>query len=148
MTDAACYSTAHLRLRSDGPAAKFNPRWCGPFKILERIGPVAYRLDLPATMRIHPVFHVSLLKTYNDGGDDGRPPVRPPPILGTNIYTVERLLDKRITKDGNQTKIEYLVQWAGYPIYEATWEPIRNLLGKEVLAMKRRIDSTWTKPKP
>lgn len=141
-------STAHLRLRSDGPAAKFNPRWCGPFKILERIGPVAYRLDLPDTMRIHPVFHVSLLKTYNDSGDDSRPAVRPPPIIGTNIYTVERLLDKRITKHGKQPIIEYLVQWAGYPIYDATWEPTRNLLGKEVLAMKRRIDSTWTKPKP
>ena len=39
-------------------------RFCEPFEILERIGPVAYMLALPATMTIYNVFHVSLLKKY------------------------------------------------------------------------------------
>ena len=44
---------------------KLNPRYIGPFEILERIGKVAYRLALPPRMSgIHDVFHVSMLRKY------------------------------------------------------------------------------------
>ena len=48
------------------PSKKFNARYLGPFKILKRIGKLAYRLDLPPSIaRLHPVFNVSLLEAWN-----------------------------------------------------------------------------------
>jgi hypothetical protein len=47
-----------------GNCSKLVARYCGLFEILERIGPVAYMIALPASMYVHNVFHVSLLKKY------------------------------------------------------------------------------------
>jgi hypothetical protein len=47
-----------------GNCSKLAARYCGPFEILERIGPVAYMIALPTSMYFHNVFHVSLLKKY------------------------------------------------------------------------------------
>ena len=47
-----------------GSCAKLAPMYCGPFEILGRVGPVAYQLALPHNLRIHNVFHISILKKY------------------------------------------------------------------------------------
>jgi hypothetical protein len=47
-----------------GSCTKLAARFCGPFEILDRIGQVAYMLALPASMNVHNVFYVYLLKKY------------------------------------------------------------------------------------
>ncbi|KAJ9532587.1 hypothetical protein QJQ45_010678 [Haematococcus lacustris] len=91
-------STKNLKLRP-GKARKLIPRYVGPFEILLLVGAVAVKLDLPASMsRLHPVFHVSLIKPYT-GTDVG---FMPPPVTWmdkTPVYYVERLLDHKGVKD-------------------------------------------------
>ncbi|KAL6759320.1 hypothetical protein V8C86DRAFT_3091801 [Haematococcus lacustris] len=117
-------STKNLKLQP-GKARKLIPRYVGPFEILLLVGAVAVKLDLPASMsRLHPVFHVSLIKPYT-GTDVG---FMPPPVTWmdeTPVYYVERLLDHKGVKDNKASY--YLVQWEGYDSTHNTWEPRSNL---------------------
>ena len=47
-----------------GSCDKLEPRYCGPFEILSRMGQVAYQLDLPPNLKVHNFFHISVLKRY------------------------------------------------------------------------------------
>ena len=55
---AAWLSTEHLKL-APGLSRKLADRFVGPFRVEARVGPVSYRLALPETWRVHPVFHAS-----------------------------------------------------------------------------------------
>ena len=53
-----------------GPYPKLLPRFCGPFKILKRVGSLAYKLELPENSQVHPVFHVSRLQKHLQRDDN------------------------------------------------------------------------------
>ena len=61
--DLVLLSTRNLKMK--GTPSKLQKRFVGPFKVLETIGEQAYRLALPEEWRIHPVFHISLLREWN-----------------------------------------------------------------------------------
>lgn len=126
--------TKNLKLQG---AKKLLPRWLGPFAVKERIGEVSYRLDLPKSMgKIHPVFHVSLLKRFKAGerGKESHPPM---PLLEDAegpVFEVDRILSHRdmevSTGKNRKRKLvrQYLIRWKGYDASSDTWEPESNLV--------------------
>ncbi|DBA89848.1 TPA: hypothetical protein ACH3X2_14250 [Trebouxia sp. C0005] len=93
---------------------KLTLRWLGPFEITERIGRLAYKLLLPASMSIvHPVFHVLLRKRPRYGGRQSAPP---PAILpdGQEEHEIDKVLSHRAKPHRHQPNHrEYLVSWKG-----------------------------------
>jgi hypothetical protein len=112
-------SAAHLR--TSRPSKKLDQKRIGPFRIVERIGLQAYRLELPTTMKIHDVFHVSLLEPAKQNviPDRTQPPPLPVELESVTEYEVEDILDSRV----RHRKLQYLVKWVGYPPFENSWEP-------------------------
>lgn len=101
---------------------KLAARYYGPFKVLQRIGKVAYKLELPPTAAIHPVFHVSQLRPAH--GVSSSSPVLPPQLTPELELVVEPdlLLDVRPKAQGQPGEVEVLLKWKSLPEYEATWE--------------------------
>lgn len=102
------------------PSTKLDAKKLGPFTVAERINPMAYKLDLPGTMRIHPVFHVSLLEKYIENRHPQRAiPEPPPPIIeeGHERYIAEQILDSRL----HHGVLEYWIHWQGYGVEDRTW---------------------------
>jgi hypothetical protein len=121
--DKVYLSTANLRLPSD-QTRKLAARFVGPFEVEKVINPVAYRLKLPTTMKVHPVFHVSLLKPFRADQDfpDHKAPERPPPVVPEeDEYEVEQVLGKRTRKVGRRRVTEYRLRWKGYGEEDDMW---------------------------
>ena len=120
------------------PCAKLDYRRLGPFRIVEQVNNVAYRLELPASVRLHPVFHVSLLEPYEANTIPGRVPPPPPPLEVDDHeeFEVREILDSRISRH----KLYYLVDWEGYSPSDRTWEPAENLVNapEKVAAFHQR----------
>lgn len=105
------------------PARKLEPKYIGPYTILEKIHENAFKLDLPLNMRQHPVFNTDLLRPYiaSPGEFGTRTHPRPPPELHEDDqeWEVERIEDYGLVRRSPR----WLVKWKGYPDSESTWEP-------------------------
>ncbi|KAF2313939.1 hypothetical protein GH714_020747 [Hevea brasiliensis] len=103
---------------------KLSARFYGPFRVLECIGTMAYKLDLPAESKIHPVFHVSYLKPYHAG--QPVTPTLPPTILLEDPVHPLAVLDHRI-KGGIP---EVLIHWSHSSPADASWERVQHITDK------------------
>ena len=114
---------------SDRPSSSLDYRFIGPYKVLKRVGPSAYQLELPEYVRIHNVFHVSRLEPYRNNRTLDRlvepPPPHPELVDGQAHHTVERILDSR--RHGRGQVLQYFVHFQGYPVSDREWVPASDL---------------------
>ena len=112
--------TDHLQ-RPPSLSSKLLAKWAGPYTVTQVISPVAAKLDLPPSVRLHPVVHVSNLKPA-----EGNTALAPAAVFeqgGAEEFEVEDILGSRVYRN----REEFLVKWKGYPTSESTWEPKENL---------------------
>ena len=129
------------------PTVKLGDRFVGPFKILKKHGPVNFELELPDTMRIHPVFHAGLLKEFKRQEYPGREALdRPDPEVreGEEEYIVDKIIDGQ--PEGGRFK--YLIHWKGYSPADRTWEYFNKDLRHASESIKEYHDDNPDKPKP
>lgn len=104
-------------LKTQKPS-KIGPKFYGPFMILEKIGVVAYKLDLPQESHMHPVFHVSLLKKAHGQHS----PTIPLPAGPGFLFQPRAIIDKILARRGTKLVSQVLVHWHGVPLADSTWE--------------------------
>jgi hypothetical protein len=97
-------------------------KYFGPFKIINRVGSVAYRLELPPDCQVHPVFHISQLKEFGPGFAPIFQAVPPPIVFKQGSAQPVAILQRRMVQQGNVAATQVLIQWSGLPEEYATWE--------------------------
>jgi hypothetical protein len=104
-----------------GACAKLAPWYCGPFEVLDRVGPIACRLTLPPIVKVHNVFHVSLLKIYvHDSNHIIDWSMIQVELEGEFIPEPQCILDRKETPLWNRTIAQVKVQWKHFGPDEAT----------------------------
>ena len=106
-----------------GRCGKLAPRFSGPFEILAKRGPVEYELALLTHIRVHNVFHASLLNKYVYDTKY---------LIDWSLLKVEpegefspeplHILDKTEVHLRKNTIVQLKVQWNNFEVDEATWE--------------------------
>ncbi|TPX33665.1 hypothetical protein SeLEV6574_g08355, partial [Synchytrium endobioticum] len=115
----------HVVTRTDRPTKKLDYKWIGPYLIKRKRNNVAYEIELPHNVRIHNVFHISLLKPYIRPKDPTRQLPKPLPlrIKEDERFIIENILDVRRRRKG----WKYLIKWEGYGEEDNTWESRRTV---------------------
>ena len=124
-------------IRTKRRPKKLTPHLYGPFKVLEKRGNRAYKLDIPPRWKIHRVFHVSLLEPYkvSDHPNREQPHREPEDVEGDMEWEVEKIVKSEIITYTRKVRrvskkfkeLRYFIKWAGCSEDENTWEPPEGL---------------------
>ncbi len=129
-------------------SSKLQHRYAGPYKIISKIGPVAYRLQLPSNTKLHNVFHVSKLREYYPRliecvDDDGNTIATSPDLIDDQYeYEIDRIMSDRTAKRGKKSIQQYLVKWRGFDKYYNTWESAESLTNAQQLIQQYRAQQS------
>ena len=107
-----------------GEKGKLSPRFIGPYEVIEKVGPVAYRLALPLDLeKIHNVFHVSMLRRYRSDPSHvvSSETIKLIPDLTYEEELVE-ILAREVKELWNKKIPLVKVLWRNHKTEEATWE--------------------------
>jgi Reverse transcriptase (RNA-dependent DNA polymerase) len=105
-------------MKTQRPSDKLDDKMLGPFKILALVGKTAAKLEIPETMKVHDVFHTSLLTPNR--ANKVQPTIQPPGLIhieDEDEWEVEEVLATR--KRGRNTW--YKVRWKGYDASNDPW---------------------------
>lgn len=100
---------------------KLAYKYFGPFKIIKKVGEVAYQLDLPREARIHSMFHVSLLKKWVGKGTIPEPKLPNPETRRNPQPEPAEFLDRMSQTSQGKEMEEVLLRWEGQPKEDAVW---------------------------
>jgi len=103
---------------------KLTERFVGPYKVKGIVSSNAIELELPNSIKIHPVVNVSRVQLYKSQVK-GQKKILPKPVIikGEEEFEIEKILNKRTVRG----KEKFLVRWKGYMAGENTWENRENL---------------------
>ncbi|WMV44463.1 hypothetical protein MTR67_037848 [Solanum verrucosum] len=126
-----------------GKKGKLNPKYVGPYRILKRIGKVAYELELPADLAaVHPVFHISLLKKCV-GDPASIVPLESVAVKDSLSYedVPVEILDRQVRRLRNKEVASVKVLWRSQSVEGATWEAEAAMKSKfRFSASRSRLD--------
>jgi hypothetical protein len=112
------------------PFPKLAYKYFGPYRVLERVGQVAYKLELPPESKVHNVFHVSQIKEFRPDFSPVYKDLPNAPTLDILDTVPEKILDRRLVKKGNAALPQVLIKWTTLTEDMATWEDWTTLSTK------------------